>query len=290
MCNKVNNLTFVSACEVIDKMLDGFKPDKDLEWLNILKGTKLICEKLKDDLMLPIFDIEGDISSDMDGHDFESVRLFCKVRGDNVSKELAKEIILATAHFNYECFDKTWYRGHRRIQPLSTFEIGYNLKSAHSCDAVTGIGSIKNYWIHPDGFIGANYCIDVKYPKVFNMLCDAYNLARTFPELDICFYIAKDESYCQDCISYSSGNKLSQRISNEGRYNKVDDFQKAIALGIKVHNGRVTIFNGSEARKHYSDYEVNRLDKTLGKLFQNYYQTYTTAYSELKSYNYLLYK
>ena len=184
----------------------------------------------------------------LDCKKYDKHNLVCVIRGERLSVEQAREILLSTSHYNYMTQYKEYFDNHVYIGPLKAFELFAKATDASPEEIEFNTYAGHEYgWLHEDGKVRKTFTIQVSTPSIVDMLSDAWNLAVAFPYLDICFYLL-------DRGSGKSHNYMDTYDDNKIVYGFVRDiiedekwFDAYSIITFHVHDGCVDVVPINEA-------------------------------------------
>lgn len=105
-----------------------------------------------------------------------------------------------------------------------------------------------NGWCRPDGTIGCNE-ITSKYPEVYEIVMQLYNLIKAFPYLDFVMAITKWDEMPDELWETKEFYNTEQFIKEQ--YN---DFLDNIDIAFHVHDKTIEILFDADARDRYEEY------------------------------------
>lgn len=185
-------------------------------------------------------------------YSFEGKHL-CVIRGNKLTMEESKEIILATSCMSYKDKYKEYFNSHKVLNPLQVFEL-YGRYDAYEPQVAVGCENIvishASDWIHTFGSVSKDFVIQRNKISEMMILSDACNLALTFPNLDVRFYIFFAKDWAKGALD-TDRDRINvfdfarSYLEHSGLYSR--DFYSAV----HVHDGKVDVLSCSTARKMF---------------------------------------
>lgn len=180
-------------------------------------------------------------------------KFLCIIRGNKLTLEESKEIILATSCTSYKNRYEEYFNSHKVLNPLQVFEL-YGKYEAYEPQVAVGCEDIRichaSDWIHAFGNISKDFIIQRNTVSEMMILSDACNLALTFPNLDVRFYVFFNKGWARGALDTDRDrvnvfNFARSYLEHSGLYGK--DFYSAV----HVHDGKVDVLSCSTARKMF---------------------------------------
>ena len=174
----------------------------------------------------------------------EAKRPYYRLRGERVTEEQAFEIIRCTDGIFYnEIFDK-WHNG------------GYDDCIGEFCFTMRWFDEFfcPHGWVHPNGIVGANYHIGMKYPAIDEYIWGLAETVEKFPFLNFVAGITTWDEICD--------KRWEMHFNHDGAYKEArltdmerEGFEDVLEMGIWVHDGIIEIMNPERTAEMYRKYE-----------------------------------
>lgn len=180
-------------------------------------------------------------------------RPYYRMRGRNVTKEQAFDIIRRTDNFFRSYVDDIWH--HKDFISCYNFD-NWLIEQNHF---PKGYG-----WIHVDGTVGVN-TITQRYPTLDEMVAEWVKKLVAFPYLDLVIAVTGWDEVPFEVLT----DEQADWLFRNGGYD--DEFLNAIVAGICVHDKKIEILDKKDTIKQYKKY--NSLYGQPGEKFEpEYYE------------------
>lgn len=203
----------------------------------------------------------------MQGNSITSARRpYYQLRGKPVTEEQAFEIIRRTDVI-FQMYEIDNYPDSFKEEYIGSF---------HCSNSWFGRPS---GWVHPNGIIGINTHIGIKWPETSEFISEWDNYLNAFPFLNLIMAITWCDEYPPEYSELIMSNQYEKF-----KYKPYDNFLENIESGIWIHDNTLEFLDEQETIEVYKEYDAKYGEKDSRVYFEDYYHDF---HPDITDMNYL---